>query len=131
MDWLSWFWRNRVRSLLYSIERNGKMAVVSSINLTVNGPAVHVTVTDQNGNPLSPQWITWETIPLASNVTIDADSTGFNFSVSDTSATSLQAKASYGGPGVNESLIGPNLVINIAAPASPPATVTSLQYMSP
>jgi hypothetical protein len=51
---------------------------ITSITIMDGGPAVHVTVRDQNGTAIPPANITWQTSPI---VNIVPDDTGFNFSV--------------------------------------------------
>lgn len=53
------------------------MSQVTSITVDPGATPVHVTVTDQAGNPVPPADITWAGNP--SGVTIAADATGFNF----------------------------------------------------
>jgi hypothetical protein len=48
---------------------------INSLTLVEGGASVHVTVDDQNGNPIPPANIEWA---AASELTITADATGFN-----------------------------------------------------
>lgn len=134
---MAWFWPwNRVRGLLYLIRRNHEVAFVTSIDLIAGGDPVHVAVTDQNGNALDPNHVGWNLHSIISQtdyISYTKDSTGFIFKADSASVdlSGTQTKATYMGPGVNTPLDGPELTINIALPAPPPVTITSLQYMSP
>ncbi len=100
------------------------MAVVTQIDLTPGGPAVHVTVTDQAGTPLPPGEVTWDGPPAG--VTITADASGFEFvAAAGTPATTDAATATYAGPRAPTPVAGPTLAVNIIVP------VTALQYESP
>ena len=48
---------------------------ITSLTLVEGGASMHVTVGDQNGNPIPPANIAWA---AASELTITADATGFN-----------------------------------------------------
>ncbi len=53
------------------------MTTVTSLDLLIGGPAVHVTVSDQNDVPLPPaDGLAWASLP---GVSIVSDSTGFMF----------------------------------------------------
>jgi hypothetical protein len=101
------------------------MAIVTSINLFIGGPAVHVTVDDQNGNPLSPAFISW--MPI-SGVSITADTTGFLFTATTAPVGfGFPTMAQYMSPGIDAVIvIGPTLTVNIQ-----PTPVTALEYTSP
>jgi hypothetical protein len=93
----------------------------SSLTLVEGGLPVHVTVGDQNGNPIPPANIEWAT---ASELTITADATGFNVAaISRSTPTSLTLTAT-------DTAQTPNatgaLTININLPP-----ITSLTFTSP
>lgn len=96
------------------------MAQVTSITIDPGAGPVHVTVTDQAGNPIPPADIVWSGAPAG--VTMSADSTGFNFEASaGTSNTqSTEMTATY----------TPNNVFAQLA-VTVQLTVVSLQFESP
>ena len=82
---------------------------------------MHVTVGDQNGNPIPPANIAWA---AASELTITADTTGFNIAAVPRGAAtsfSLTATDTTQTPNVSGSL-----TINITLPP-----ITSLTFTSP
>lgn len=100
------------------------MAQVTSITVIAGAAGtVHVTVDDQNGNPLPPADCTWA---LPTGITATPDTTGFVF----TAAASLQpgtssGNATYSGPGASGTVVGPELSIVVEE------GVTGLAYTSP
>jgi ABC-type nitrate/sulfonate/bicarbonate transport system substrate-binding protein len=67
---------------------------VTSLAEQSGGPAIHVTVVDQNCNPLSPSAVSWSG---QGNVSIVADTTGFNFAAPPgTGAVTVTATAKNG-----------------------------------
>lgn len=97
------------------------MAIVTSISLVAGGPAVHVTVLDESGQPIPPANLTWQ---LDAGLTAAADATGFLFSAASTMSGSSQAAVAYNGPLSSQS-VGAFLAISIIAP------ITALQFSSP
>jgi hypothetical protein len=94
---------------------------ITSLTLVEGGASVHVTVGDQNGNPIPPGNIEWA---AASELTITADATGFNIAAVPRSApTSFTLTAT-------DTAQTPNatgaLTININLPP-----ITSLTFTSP
>ena len=96
---------------------------VTSISIIVGGPEVHVTVCDQNDNPLPPADITWSGLPTG--VTEAADATGFNFTADGSAvAGSTPATATYAGPNAVGTPTG-ELTLDVMI------GVTSLTFTSP
>jgi hypothetical protein len=94
---------------------------ITSITLVEGGPAVHVTVGDQNGVPIPPANISWAS---SSVVNIVPDATGFNISgLSRSTPFSFQLAATDVAQSPNVSAL---LTINIVLPA-----ITGLTFMSP
>jgi hypothetical protein len=94
---------------------------ITSLNLVEGGASMHVTVGDQNGNPIPPANIAWA---AASELTITADTTGFNVAALPRGAAtsfSLTATDTAQTPNVSGSL-----TINITLPP-----ITSLTFTSP
>ena len=94
---------------------------ITSLSLVAGGASKHVTVGDQNGNPIPPANIAWA---AASQLTITADATGFNVAaVPRGVATSFSLTAT-------DTALIPNvtgsLTINITLPP-----ITSLTFTSP
>jgi hypothetical protein len=83
---------------------------IASLTLVEGGASMHVTVGDQNGNPIPPANIVWD---AASELTTTADPTGFNISLTATDTAQT--------PNVSGSL-----TINITLPP-----ITSLTFTSP
>ena len=94
---------------------------ITSLTLVEGGASMHVTVGDQNGNPIPPANIAWA---AASELTITADTTGFNIAAVPRGAAtsfSLTATDTVQTPNVSGSL-----TINITLPP-----ITSLTFTSP
>jgi hypothetical protein len=94
---------------------------ITSLTLVEGGASMHVTVGDQNGNPIPPSNIAWAT---ASELIITADATGFNIAAiprSTATSFSLTATDTAQTPNVSGSL-----TINITLPL-----ITSLTFTSP
>jgi len=67
---------------------------VTSLAEQSGGPAVHVTVVDQNCNPLPPSAVSWSG---QGNIAVVADTTGFNFTAPPgTGAVTVTATAKDG-----------------------------------
>jgi len=67
---------------------------VTSLAEQSGGPAVHVTVVDQNCNPLPPSAVSWSG---QGNISVVADTTGFNFTAPPgTGALTVTATAKDG-----------------------------------
>jgi hypothetical protein len=99
------------------------MATVTSINLFEGAEPVHVTVEDQNGNPLQPANVAWAPV---TGITINPDATGFGFTVdAGIPPGQLTTAATYTGPGAVNPVVGPALTIDVTA------SVTALEYASP
>jgi hypothetical protein len=96
---------------------------VTSITLVEGGPAVHVTVYDQNGNAIPASSISW-TPSSVINVAADSTGAGFNFTaVARSTATSFQITATLTTQTPQATGV---LTINVVLPA-----VTALQFSSP
>jgi hypothetical protein len=94
---------------------------ITSLTLVEGGPSVHVTVADQNGNPIPPAHIEWV---AASELTITADTTGFNIAaVPRSTPTSFTLTATDTAQTPNATGV---LTININLPP-----ITSLTFTSP
>ena len=94
---------------------------ITSLTLVEGGTSMHVTVGDQNGNPLPPANIAWA---AASELTITADTTGFNIAaVPRGAATSFSLTATDTAQTPN---VSGSLTINITLPP-----ITSLTFTSP
>lgn len=120
----NWFYRRRgVRSLHFVVRGKTYMAVTSITIIAGATTAVHVTVDDQNGNPLPPADIAWTGQPTG--MTITADATGFLF-LADGSvpAGSDAVTATYTGPGAAAPVTG---VLTVVVTAG----VTGLTFTSP
>ena len=94
---------------------------ITPLTLIAGSAAKHVTVGDQNGNPIPPANIAWA---AASGLTITADATGFNIAALPRGAAtsfSLTATDTALTPNVSGSL-----TINITLPP-----ITSLTFTSP
>ena len=103
------------------LQGNDMATPITSITLVEGGPAVHVTVADQNSVPIPPANITWA---ASSVVNVVADATGFNFSaVARSTPFSFQLGATDVAQTPNVSAI---LSINIVLPA-----ITGLTFLSP
>lgn len=95
---------------------------ITQLALTAGAAAVHVTVADQNLNPLPPADVTWVLDTSLAGVTFLADATGFNFTAAvGTAAETGNATATYTVNGVTGML---PIVVSVAA-------VTSLTFLSP
>jgi hypothetical protein len=95
--------------------------LVTSISLVEGGPALHVTVGDQNGNALPPSSIQWD---QSSVVNIVADATGFNISaVPRSTPTSFNISAT---DAVQTPKVAGVLAINVTMSA-----VTALTFSVP
>lgn len=93
------------------------------LQLIAGGPAEHVTVDDQNGNPLPPADIAWT---LPEGVTATADATGFLVQAAASVAPGAQSEpASYSGPGATNGPVSGSLAIEVIA------GVTGLTFTSP
>lgn len=106
------------------------MAVVTSINLMLPASgstnSAHVTVADQNGNPVPPANITWDIPNTTPGTGIIPDATGFNFEISvNAPVGTLQTRATYNGPSSPSPIVGSELSIVISE------AITSLEYLSP
>jgi hypothetical protein len=94
---------------------------ITSLTLVEGGASMHVTVGDQNGNPIPPSNIAWAT---ASELTITADATGFNIAaIPRSTATSFGLTATDTAQTPN---VSGSLTINITLPL-----ITSLTFTSP
>jgi hypothetical protein len=94
---------------------------ITSLTLVEGGVSMHVTVGDQNGNPIPPANIAWAT---ASELTITADATGFNIAaIPRSTATSLSLTATDTAQTPN---VSGSLTINITLPP-----ITSLTFTAP
>jgi hypothetical protein len=94
---------------------------INSLTLVEGGTSVHVTVGDQDGNPIPPTDIEWA---AASELTITADATGFNIAAiprGSPSSFTLTATDTAQTPNVTGAL-----TININLPS-----ITSLTFTSP
>ena len=86
---------------------------ITSLTLVEGGTSMHVTVGDQNGNPIPPANIAWA---AASELTITADATGFNLAaVPRGTATSFSLTATDTAQTPN---VSGSLTINITLPPS-------------
>jgi hypothetical protein len=94
---------------------------ITSLTLVEGGASMHVTVGDRNGNPIPPANIAWA---AASELTITADTTGFNIAaVPRGAATSFSLTATDTAQTPN---VSGSLTINITLPP-----ITSLTFTSP
>jgi hypothetical protein len=94
---------------------------ITSLTLVAGAASKHLTVGDQNGNPIPPANIAWA---AASQLTITADATGFNVAaVPRGTATSFSLTATDTAQTPN---VSGSLTINITLP-----TITSLTFTSP
>jgi hypothetical protein len=94
---------------------------ITSLTLIEGGASMHVTVGDQNGNPIPPADIAWA---AASELTITADATGFNIAaVPRGMATSFSLTATDTAQTPN---VSGSLTINITLPP-----ITALTFTSP
>ena len=94
---------------------------ITSLTLIEGGAPMHVTVGDQNGNPIPPANIVWA---AASELTITADATGFNIAaVPRGAATSLSLTATDTAQTPN---VSGSLTVNITLPP-----ITALTFTSP
>ena len=96
------------------------MAQITQITLDPGASPVHVTVTDQAGNPINPADLTWTGTP--SGITVSTDATGFNFEAAAGTANSpaVEMTATYTPNGISGQF---GCVIQL--------TVVSLQFESP
>lgn len=96
---------------------------VTSITMIAGGAAVHVTVDDQNGNPLPPADVAWATLP--DGITVTPDATGFLFQAGAAATVgTVSDAATYNGPGAAGPVSGTlGLVVD--------AGVTGLTFTSP
>ena len=96
---------------------------VTSIEIIAGVGSVHVTVDDQNGDPLPPADIAWSGLP--DGLTATADATGFVFAATSAVATgSVAATATYSGPGAPGPVTG---VLTVVVDQG----VTGLTFTSP
>jgi hypothetical protein len=94
---------------------------ITSLTLVEGGASMHVTVGDQNGNPIPPANIAWA---AASELTITADATGFIIAaIPRSTATSFTLTATDTAQTPN---VTGSLTINITLPP-----ITSLTFTSP
>ena len=94
---------------------------INSLTLVEGGLPVHVTVGDQNGNPIPPANIEWAT---ASELTITADATGFMMAaVPRSSPTSFTLTATDTAQTPNVAGV---LTVDVTLPP-----ITSLTFTSP
>jgi hypothetical protein len=94
---------------------------ITLLTLVEGGAPVHVTVGDQNGNPIPPANIEWA---AASELTITADATGFNIAaIPRSSPTSFTLTATDTAQTPN---VAGALTIDVTLPP-----ITSLTFTSP
>jgi hypothetical protein len=115
------------------LQKDGTMAVATSINLTAGGTSDQINVEDQNGGALAPATISWSApIGMAGASDLSdvpsSDGMGFTFTASATApAESVTMSATWTDPtGVSAPVVGPTLTVNITAAA--PVAPTALQY---
>jgi hypothetical protein len=107
---------------LFLQTKRRKRMLITSLELIAGGAAVHVTVVDENLDPLPPTDVSWT---LPDGVTANPDATGFNFTAATgTAVGTLSDTATYDGPGAAGPVTG-SLPINVVA------GVTALQFTSP
>jgi hypothetical protein len=107
--------------LSFTLLAEGPMSQITSITLIEGGPAVHVTVGDQNGNSIPPANISWDS---HSEISIVADATGFNISAVPRGApTSFNLNAT---DTAQMPTASGSLSVNIVMPP-----ITSLTFSSP
>lgn len=95
---------------------------ITTLNLTAGAAPVHVTVADENQNPLPVADISWMLDASLAGVMFPSDATGFNFSCpASTAAETGNAVATYTVNGVTGTLA---VAVTIAA-------VTGLTFLSP
>jgi hypothetical protein len=106
---------------LFTFEESNMASQITSLTLVEGGVPVHVTVGDQNGNPIPPASIEWT---AASELTITADATGFNIAaIPRSTPTSLTLTATD--TAQTPSVAG-TLTIDVTLPP-----ITSLTFSSP
>ena len=99
------------------------MAAVTKIALIAGGAPVHVTVADQQGDPLPPANVTWTGEPQG--LTITPDATGFLFQAdAGVPAGAVTAQASYQGP-LAAMAVTASLTLDVSV------GVTALEFFSP
>jgi len=114
-------------------QKDGTMAIVTSINLTAGGTSDQINVLDQNSAPVAPANLTWSA-PIgmagASDLAVvpSSDGMGFTFTSAPTApAESPTLMATWTDPtGVSAPVVSGLLTVNITAAA--PAAPTSLQF---
>lgn len=102
---------------------------LTSVTLSNDNPAEHVTVIDQNGTPLSAASIMWINQTALPNLDIQPNGLGFIFAIqgrlpSDGVIAMAKIKAVYGAV-----IDGPELTVSIVHPGA--QDVTSISYTSP
>lgn len=99
-----------------------EITTAAPLQLLEGGPAVHVTVTDQNEVALDPAHLSFADSP---GLTFAADETGFNVTAAaGTPAGNVTVVATYSGPRAPAAVTG-DLAIALEV------TVTALRFTSP